>query len=143
MLADKKGFIVNYYTTANGIKLTREQLAERILALLNKGALNCGNIARTLKLTKQSIYNVAAYMIQKKMITKYKGDSGVYMYRKLKECLLADLLYPSPEEVEKKFKIKSRQRYRPEDGTSKGFGKGGINPYTDHYLNSVLWEGVD
>jgi len=143
MLVEKTGFIVNYYTTGNGTKLTRDQVGDRILEKLNSGPQTCGNLARTLKIRKESLYNVLAWLYNSRLVTKRKGDRGIYEYSSVKNCALSELFYPSPEEVEKQFKIKGRKRYRPEDGTSKGFGRGGISPYSDHYLNSVFWEGGD
>mgnify|MGYP005994835077 CR=1 FL=1 len=143
MLADKKGFIVNYYTTGNGTKLTRDQVGDRILDHLKSGPQTCGTLARTLKIRKESLYNVLAWLWHNKMVTKKKGERGIYEYSSVKNCALSDLFYPTPEQVEKQFKIKGRKSYTVKDGTSKSSGRGGINPYADHYLNSSLWEGVD
>lgn len=143
MESKDRGFIVAHYTTGNGTKLTRDQVAQRIDKLLDKGSMTCGTIARTIKIRKETLYNVLAFMIQTKMITKHKNDRGLYEYRKIKECLLAEMFYPSPAEIEKKFKILGRKRYRPEDGTARSFGRGGINPYAENYLNSVYWQGTD
>lgn len=143
MLAEKTGFIVNYYTTGNGTKLTRDQLGDRILEKLNIRPETCGSLARILKIRKESLYNVLAWLYNNKMVTKKKGDRGIYEYSSVKSCALSELFYPSPEQVEKQFKILGRKRYRPENGTAKGFGRGGITPYSDHYLNSVFWEGTD
>ncbi len=143
MDGENRGFIVNYYTTSNGTKLTREQVADRIMEKLNFGPMTCGHIARTLKLRKESLYNVLAWMWNQKMLTKKKGDRGVYEYANIKDCLLSELFYPTPDEVEKQFKILGRKQYKVENGTSKGFGGKGITKYSEHYFNSILWEGVD
>ena len=60
MESKNRGFIVSHYTTGNGTKLTRDEVGERILNLLGGSALTCGDIARTLKLPKECIYNVTA-----------------------------------------------------------------------------------
>lgn len=138
MASKKRGFIVNYYTTFNGTKLTREEFEERLLKLLDGGAMTCGNIARFLKVTNQTIYNVIAGMIRDKIITKYKDDHGIYVYRKTKECLLDDLLLPKAEDVEKSFKVKNKIQRKVEDGTSKGYGGRNIS-YGDSYYSSVHW----
>ena len=143
MLVEKKSFIVSHYTTLNGTKLTRDQVGDRILEKLNNGPMTCGNLARILKLTNQSIYNVLAWLWNAKMVTKKKGDRGIYEYSKIKDCLLSKLFYPTPDQVEKQFKILGRKQYKVENGTSKGFGGKGVTKYSEHYLNSPLWEGVD
>jgi sugar-specific transcriptional regulator TrmB len=138
MASENTGFIVNYYTTSNGTKLTREQVAERIIEKLNNSPMTCGNIARILKLRKESLYNVLAWMWNQKMVTKKKGDRGIYEYSNIKDCLLSKLFHPSPEEVEKQFKIKDRKHRTIEDGTSKGSGGQKISYGESHY-NSVYW----
>ena len=143
MLVEKKSFIVSHYTTLNGTKLTRDQVGDRILEKLNNGPMTCGNLARILKLKKQSIYNVLAWLWNAKMVTKKKGDRGIYEYFKVQDCLLSKLFHPTPDQVEKQFKIKGRKSYTVKDGTSKSSGRKGISPYTESYLNSPLWEGVD
>ena len=138
MASKDTGFIVNYYTTGNGTKLTREQVADRIIEKLNSGPMTCGQIARNLKLRKESLYNVLAWMWNQKMLTKKKGDRGIYEYANVKDCLLSQLFYPTPDQVEKQFKIKSRKNYHIENGTSKGFGGQKIT-YGDSHYNSVYW----
>lgn len=138
MASKDTGFIVNYYTTGNGIKLTREQVADRIIEKLNYGPMTCGQIARNLKLRKESLYNVLAWMWNKKILTKKKGDKGIYEYSNVKDCLLSQLFYPTPAQVEKQFKIKDRKHYHIEDGTSKGYGGQKIT-YGDSHYNNVYW----
>lgn len=141
MEGENRGFIVNYYTTGNGTKLTRHEVAERILKMLEGGGLTCGNLARNLKLNKQAIYNVTAYMLQNKSIGKYKNDKGIYEYRKVQDCLLAQLFYPSPEEVEKRFKIKGRTVRKVDQGTTKSHGYKHNNiHYNGSYYDSIDWE---
>lgn len=135
MESKDRGFVV---TTFNGIKLTREELKKRILKALDGGAMTCGNLARFLKVTNQTIYNNAQYMIKDGTIIKYKDKKGIYTYGKIKECLLAELLYPKPEDIVKQFKIKGVTHRRVEDGTSKGSGSQKIS-YGDSYYNSVHW----
>ena len=79
-------------------------------------------------------------MIQTRVLTKAKNDRGIYEYYKIKDCLLAQLFYPSPEDVEKQFKIKSRQFHKAEQGRSISYGSKGILPYQSSYLTSPLWD---
>jgi len=138
MASENSGFIVNYYTTANGTKLTREELSDRILNLLDGGGMTCGNIARSLKLTKQSIYNVANWMIQNHFIVKTKGDENVFVYSKIKECLLADLLYPKAEDIEKMFIIKGKiTKYAADFKNRRSGTKRNDFTYTTHPLNTI------
>lgn len=138
MESKNRGFIVNYYTTFNGTKLTREEFEERLLKLLHGGAMTCGNIARIMKVTNQTIYNITHYMIKDGTVIKYKDKQGIYMYAKVKECLLAELLYPKPEDMEKIFKVNGVIHRKIDDGTSKGYGGQNIT-YGDSYYNIVHW----
>ena len=36
-----------------------------------------------------------------------------------------------------------RKKVTVDDGTSKGFGRKGVDPYGFNYLNSVYWDGAD
>ena len=140
MESENRGYVVNYYTTANGTKLTRDELSDRILKLLDGGGMTCGNIARSLKLTKQSIYNVMNYMMQKHFVVKSKGEENVFIYSKVKECLLADLLYPKAEEIEDLFIIKGRMtKYASEFKDRRSGTKRNDFAYSNHYLNSVYY----
>jgi hypothetical protein len=138
MAGENRGFIVNYYTTFNGTKLTREEFEERLLEALDGGAMTCGNLARLIKVTNQTIYNITHHMIKDGTVIKYKDRKGIYMYAKVKECLLSELLYPKSEDMDKIFKIKGVTHRRVEDGTSKGSGSQKIS-YGDSYYNSVHW----
>ena len=138
MASKNRGFIVNYFTTFNGTKLTREEFEERLLKLLDGGAMTCGNIARFLKVTNQTIYNVTHNMIKDGIVIKYKDRQGIYMYAKVKECLLAELFYPKPEDIEKIFKVNGVTHRKIDDGTSKGYGGQNIT-YNNSNYDSVYW----
>ena len=138
MASQNRGFIVNYFTTFNGTKLTREEFEERLLKLLDGGAMTCGNIARFLKVTNQTIYNVTHNMIKDGIVIKYKDRQGIYMYAKVKECLLAELFYPKPEDMEKIFKVNGVTHRKIDDGTSKGYGGQNIT-YNNSNYDSVYW----
>ena len=138
MESKDRGFIVSYYTTFNGTKLTREEFEQRILKALEGGAMTCGNLARLLKVKNQTIYNITHYLIKDSRVIKYKDKQGIYVYSKVKECLLAELLYPKPEDMEKLFKIKGVTHRKVEDGTSKGYGGQNVT-YGDTYYSSVHW----
>ena len=140
MESENRGFIVSYYTTGNGTKLTRDEVGERILERLNEGPETCGNLGRSLKIRKESLYNVLAWLWHNKMVTKKKNDRGIFEYSNVKSCALSDLFYPTPEQVEKQFKIKSRKIYRLEQGRSISYGSKGITPYQSSYLTSPLWD---
>ena len=138
MAREDRGFILNHYTTFNGTKLTRQELSERILKLLSQGSMTCGNIARTLKVTNQTIYNITNYMMRDRLIDKSKDEKGIYVYRKVQECLLDSLFRPSAKNVEKSFKVKGKQKRTVGDGTSKGYGNNNVT-YTENHYNSVYW----
>lgn len=139
MSVEKKGFILSYYTTGNGTKLTREELSQRILDLIDKnGHMTCGNIARTLKLTNQAIYNCTTHLLKEGILTRKKDKQNIYTYSKVQHCLLSDLFYPKPEDVEKQFKVKGRKKRTVSEGSAKGSGGQKIN-YSGSYYNSVYW----
>lgn len=136
-----RGFIVTHYVDYNGSEWTRDQLVERIESVLSEGGMTAGELSRRLKIKQASLYNVLGYMMENKNLTKFKSDNRVNVYRKVKECLLADLFIPTPEQIEKNFKVKSRKIHKTEQGSSKSSGRGGINPYAESYLSSVYWGG--
>jgi predicted transcriptional regulator len=137
MSVEKKGFINNYYTTGNGTKLTREELTKKILDLIDKnGHMTCGNIARTLKLTNQAIYNCTAHLLRDDILVRRRDKQNIYTYSKVEQCLLSDLFYPRPEDVEKQFKIKGKKTRTVNQGSSKGSGTKGV-VYNGSYYDSV------
>jgi len=140
MESESRRLVVNSYTTHNGVQLTRGELGKRVMNLIGGGSFTCGEIARTLKVTKQSIYNVMEDLMKTGDIVKSKNDNAINEYRKVQDCLLAQLFYPSPEEIEKQFNIKSRQVYKIEQGRSISYGSKGITPYQSSYLTSPLWD---
>ena len=74
-----------------------------------------------------------------KVPVKKKGDH--FLYKPYQECLLSSLFYPTPEQVEKAFKIKSRKIFKVEQGTSKSSGSShGHVYYGDTYYGSHHWE---
>lgn len=137
-----RGFIVTYYTNFNGTKITRDELVKRINNYLLYGPKTISEIAQHLKLSSGSTTNVLVYMLDNEMIKKSKPANGRYIYSRVTECLLAELFLPSPEEVEKMFKIKDRKKYTVENGTSKSSGGGHKVVYNDSYFNSVYWEDM-
>lgn len=141
MASENTGFIVNQYTTMNGTKITRAELIDRIMNHLGSGPKTCGDLARLIKIQKQAIYNVLAWLDTHKEISKKKSETkNVLEYYKSKECLLADLLSPKPLDIEKQFKIKGRKKFHIDKGTSKSSGAKGITKYSQAY---TIWEGVD
>lgn len=139
MSVEKKGFILSHYTTANGTLLTREELSKRILDLIDKnGHMTCGDIARTLKLTNQAIYNCTAHLLRDDILVRKRDKKNIYTYSKVQHCLLSDLFYPKPEDVEKQFKVKGKKTRTVNEGSSKGSGGQKIS-YSGSYYNSVYW----
>lgn len=142
MASQNRGFIITHYTNFNGTKFTRDELVIKINHYLSTGPKTISEIAQYLKMSSGSTTNVLVYMNDKEMIKKTKPANGRFLYSKVVECLLADMLSPSPEDVEKMFKINDRKKYTVENGTSKSSGGGHKVVYNDSYFNPVYWEDM-
>lgn len=142
-MTDNK-IILTYYTDRNGNKWNRDEIADKILNKLDCQGMSSAQLANSLKMKSSVIYSVLSYMIHHRMVIKEKtpGKSR-FIFRRVQECLLAKLKYPSPEQIEKKFKIIDRKKVTIDNGTAKSFNRKGISPYSDHYLNSVYWNYAD
>ena len=143
MESKNRGFILTHYTDFNGKKWTRDEIAERVYDFLADGAKNVTQMSQKFKIKTSSLMNILAYMVDSEQIKKTKTVSGPYMYSKIKECLLAEMLLPSPDQVEKMFKIKDRKTYKVDDGTSKGFGGSVVDPYKSSAIHSIYWGDGD
>lgn len=144
MESKNRGFILMSYTDFNGKQWTRDQLIEKIDNILDGQGITVAQISQKIKIKVTSLYNILDHMVKKQMVSKEMPTSrSKYVFRKVQECMLAKIFQPSPEEIEKKFKIIDRKKVTVDDGTSKGFGRKGVDPYGFNYLNSVYWDGAD
>ena len=112
----------------------RYQVIEKILNLLKEKQMTMDQVAETLQMERIVTRNLFKFLREHLIVEntgKKKGDH-----------LLAELFHPKPEDVEKQFKIKSRKKFKVEQGTSKGSGTShGHVYYGDTYYSSHRWEG--
>ena len=145
MESKSDGSVISHYQDEDGVQYERYQVEKQVLDALVGCKLTAPELSAKLRIKLPSLYNVIAVLVRTKAIGKERtGRKAKYAYRLLDNCLLAEMLYPTPEDVEKKFNIKGRQKYTPENGTSKSFGSGaGVNPFRQSSIDSVYWEGSD
>lgn len=120
----------------------RYQVIEKILNLLKEKQMTMDQVAETLQMERIVTRNLFKFLREHLIVEntgKKKGDH--FLYKPYQECLLAELFHPKPEDVEKSFKIKSRKRFKVDEGTSKSSGTShGHVYYGDTYYSSHHWE---
>lgn len=108
-----RGFIVDYYTTHNGTKLTKLEIVNKIMKSLRESDKTGGQLGYELRLPNYAIYNVLYYMTRKDMVRKksLKGKPNIYTIEMKNDCLLHLYFYPPVDEIEKSFKVLGRKTY--------------------------------
>lgn len=136
----------NYYTAdytfnIHGKKLKRKQLVDLILSMLKEQPMTIPMMQKELGMEMQQLRNFHRWMVVNDFIMntgKKKGD--YFLYKVYRECLLAELLYPSPKEIHSQFKIKGVTRKKAEDFKSRSSGtQRNAFGYSNHHLNSVYY----
>lgn len=135
ILKSKHDFL-NYNYEVDGKKYPRQEVIDMILDLLNGTSMTMQEIGAELKIKETPLTNIMKVMRENNLIINTKlRRAGYYLFRTQSECLLATLMYPSPEQVEKQFKIKDRKIRKAEQGTSKSFGYSGHVTYSGTYYD--------
>lgn len=119
MASQDRGSIVkkfnhsNYKYIINGKEHTRSQAIDIILNVLKMQNLTLKQISKKTKITDRNTLTLMKYMRENNIIESTNFRRGYEsVYRIKGNCLLANILYPSVEEVEKAMKVKSRKVYR-------------------------------
>jgi hypothetical protein len=73
------------------------------------------------------------------LASKPKNGGSKYVFALKDECLLADMFYPKPKDIEQMFKVKSRTVRKVDQGTSKSEITKGITKYQQSHYDSVYW----
>ena len=129
-----------YFYDVNGKKYQRQEVVDMVLQLLNGTSMTIKEISNQLNIKEQSLNNLMKTMRENNLITNTKlRRNGYYLYRTQNDCLLATLLYPTPTDIEKQFKITGRQTRKAEQGTSKSAGYGGHVTYNGSHYDSLDW----
>lgn len=135
----------DYVFIAQGKKLKRKQLVDLILELLKEGPKTIPMLQKELEMDMQQFRNFHRWMVNNDFIMntgKKKGD--FFLYKIYRECLLAELLYPSPKQIHDQFKIKGSIRKKAEDFKNRKSGtQRNAFAYSNHYLNSVYYADGD
>lgn len=128
----------DYDYTVNGKSCKRQEVIDMVLDLLDGSSMTMKEIQKKLKMDERPVVNIIKVMRENHLVinTKLRRDN-CYLYRTQNDCLLAQLLYPSPTEVEKQFTIKGRTVRKAEQGTSKGVGYAGHVTYSGTYYDSL------
>lgn len=135
----------DYDYIVNGQKLKRKQVIDLVLDCLTGTEKTIAEIVEETGIDKKYMGNIISVMKDQKLIMNtMKRKKSLYLFKRYYECLLAEMLYPKPEDIAKSFKVKSIQKVRAEDGVNKSMGGGHkINGYGHHYLNSVYYSDGD
>ena len=129
-----------YFYDVNGKKYQRQEVVDMVLQLLNGTSMTIKEISNQLNIKEQSLNNLMKTMRENNLITNTKlRRNGYYLFRTQNDCLLAQMLYPNPTDVEKQFKIKGRQIRKAEQGTSKSAGYGGHVTYNGSHYDNLDW----
>lgn len=130
----------DYEYEVNGQKYQRQEVIDMILKILDGTSLTMQEIGKELKINERPLINIMKVMRENNLIINTKlRRSGYYLFRTHNDCLLAQLLYPSPQEVEKQFTVKSRKVRKAEQGTSKSAGYGGNVTYSGSHYDLLDW----
>jgi len=123
-------------------KFKRYQVITMVLDLLQETPMTVEQVSKELQMDLAVTRNLFKFLRENFIVEntgKKKGDH--FLYKIYQECLLSKLFHPSPEDVEKAFKIKGRKRFKVDEGTSKGSGTShGHVYYGDTYYSSHHWE---
>ena len=114
--------------------VTRKEAIDACLKVLDGQELTRKEIEEQTGLDEVHTHNIMQKMRDLNLIRVLdKKKNGKRLYTKQYECLLADMLMPSPEQIEKQFKIKSRIVRKVEQGGNRSAGFGGKVTYSKHY----------
>lgn len=132
----------DYEYEVDGKKYQRQEVIDMILDLLDGKNMTLKEIAKELKINEKPMLNIMKVMRENNMVINTKlRRGGYYLFKTQNDCLLAQLLYPSPAEVEKQFVVKGKQVRKAEQGTSKSSGsKNTMIAYSGSYYDSVYTE---
>ena len=128
------------YVTKDGTRYNKEDAANIILDILDLKPSTMPELEAKTGFSEQNTLNLIKVLRDHNLVinTKLRRDNK-YIYKTYNDCLLAQVLYPSPEEVVKQFKVKNVTTRTVQDGTSKGSGSNQEVTYADSYYNSVHW----
>lgn len=114
--------------------VSRKEAVDACLKVLDGKELTRDEICQQSGLDKRHIHNILQKMRDNNLI-KFVSEkkNGKRLYTKHYECLLADYLYPTPEEVEKQFTIKGKTKRTLEQGGNRSSGQGGKVTYSKSY----------
>ena len=114
--------------------VSRKEAMDACLKVLDGKELTREQICQQSGLDEVHIHNILQKMRDYGLVRLIdKKLNGKRLYTKHYECLLADYLYPSPEEIEKQFTIKGRTVRKLEQGGNRRSGYGGNVTYSKSY----------
>lgn len=127
-----------YFYDVNGKQYQRQEVVDMVLELLNGTSMTIKEISNELNIKEQSLTNLMKTMRENNLVTNTKlRRNGYYLFRTQSDCLLAQMLYPSADQVAKQFKVKGRTVRKAEQGTSKSSGYIGHVTYNGSHYDSL------
>lgn len=132
----------NYTYMIKGQPYKRKEVIDMVLKQLDGTSKTIPEIIEATGIQDTHMNTIMQVMRDQDLITNTKlRRKGHYLYKSHYDCLLAQLLYPSPQEVEKQFKVKEIIVRKADQGTSKSSGyKGSHVTYGGSYFDSLDWE---
>lgn len=129
----------------DGKKYKRYQVVDMILDILKDENKTIPEIHKEINIELKVLRNLIRYMRDANIISntgKKRGD--FFLFEIYRDCLLANLLIGTPQDVVKKFKVKGRRTRKMEDAPNISSGTKNNNfAYTDHHLNSIYYVNGD
>lgn len=114
--------------------VSRKEAIDACLKVLDGNELTREEICQQSGLDKIHIHNILQKMRDYGLVRfTSEKKNGKRLYTKHYECLLAEHLYPSPEEIEKQFTIKGRTVRKLEQGGNRRSGYGSNVTYSKSY----------
>jgi len=145
MLAKEHPNALAHDYEVNGKILKRHQVIDIILDCLKEENKTIFDIQKEINMDVEQLRNMIRYMRNANFISntgKKKGD--YFLYETCRECLIAEVLGYTKENILKNLKIKNIQKESIEDFPNKAsHTKNNDIFYGNHYLNSIYYHDGD
>jgi len=126
----------NYVYKINGKEYKKPQALKIILDILGTTKKSMEEIAEEGKLSFDNVRTLIHTLKDNNQVLNTKERrNGKFLYKSIYDCLLAQLLTPKVEDIEKAFKVKGKTIKKVEDFKNKslGYKPNNINFGSSHY----------
>jgi hypothetical protein len=131
---------VNYKYKLNGELVSRKEVIDACLKVLDGRKLTQQEIVQETGLDEIHIYNIMQKMRDNELIKVAVNKSNRFtLYTKRNDCLLAEMFYPTPKDIENQFTVKGKTVRKVEQGTSKSTKLSQGVTYNASHYDSLDW----